>query len=249
MNQQDMDIKIKHNRQTIRESWPMLRTIKTSRDLEEPRPELFRPTDPSLPQVKLDTLFPSIKHKTLHDVIHSRRSLRQYSEASLTKEEVSYLLYETSSVKEVRGTATFRTIPTGGATNGMETYLYVHHVDGLEQGLYHYQQTTHTLQLLDQTDDIADRMNNALYSQLRGASIVVIFTAVPGRSEHKYSFCAHKMLAMEAGHAGQNLSLAAEVVNSGACCLAAYKQQELDDVLKVDINEEFATYAITIGKK
>ncbi len=85
--------------------------------------------------------------------------------------------------------------------------------------------------------------------QLRGASITVIFTTVPYRSEYKYSFTAHKMIAMEAGHAAQNLSLAAEIVDSGCVCIAAYNQDLMDEVLQVDGIEEFATYAVCVGKK
>lgn len=240
---------IKKNRQTIREPWGALREIDTARDNNEARPEQFKPLDDKYPHIPLDKEFPNITQKTLTECIKNRRSLRQYGETNLTKEEVSYLLYETSRVDEIRRSATFRTIPTGGATNGMETYLYVHRVDGLERGLYHYQQTSHTLQLLDESEDLDHRVNEALYHQLRNASIVVILTTVPYRSEYKYSFCAHKMLAMEAGHAGQNLSLAAEVVNSGTCALAAYHQDLLDQVLGVDIEQEFATYALTVGKK
>jgi SagB-type dehydrogenase family enzyme len=240
---------IKQNRRTIREPWGELRTIETARDKNEPKPEQFIPLDDKYVHVPLDTTFPNITQKTLTECIKKRRSLRQYSETNLTKEEVSYLLFETARVDDIKRSATFRTIPTGGATNGMETYLYVHRVDGLQRGLYHYQQTSHTLQLLDDSHDIDERVNEALFHQLRNASIVVILTTVPYRSEYKYSFCAHKMLAMEAGHAGQNLSLAAEVVDSGACALAAYHQDLLDQVLGVDIEKEFATYALTVGKK
>jgi nitroreductase len=74
-------------------------------------------------------------------------------------------------------------------------------------------------------------------------------TASPYRTEYKYSFTAHKMIAMEAGHAGQNLSLAAEVIDCGACCLAAYRQDLADQVLGIDGVDEFTTYAITVGKK
>lgn len=244
-----MNNQIKHNRNAIKPSWATMRTIDTDRDKNIPKPEQFKPLDDSLPHIKLDTEFPNIVQKTFTECVKNRRSLREYSATNLSKEEVSYLLYETARVDEIRRSATFRTIPTGGATNGMETYLYVHRVDGLPQGLYHYQQTTHTLQRMDDAADLSERVNEALFHQLRNASIVVILTAVPYRSEHKYSFCAHKMLAMEAGHAGQNLSLAAEVVDAGACALAAYHQELIDPLLGLDGDEEFVTYALTVGKK
>jgi SagB-type dehydrogenase family enzyme len=182
-------------------------------------------------------------------VIESRASLRQYADASLSFSELSYILWETARVKRTFKSAVFRTIPTGGATNAMETYVFVNGVEGIEKGLYLYLQNKHQLALIDADSSLEDRVNQALYQQLRGAQMVLFFTAVPYRSEYKYSFAAHKMIAMEAGHAGQNASLSAEVIDCGACCLAAYNQDLCDLLLQVDGEQEFTTYAITIGKK
>jgi SagB-type dehydrogenase family enzyme len=244
-----MNQEIKNNRNAIKPSWSKLREIKTPRDLKLERPVQFKQARDNATLIDLEQEFPTVTQKTLADVIASRRSLRQYANTPLSKEEVSYLLFETARVDSYRNNATFRTIPTGGATNAMETYVFINNVKDVETGLYHYVQIEHKLALIDQSDGIQDKMNQALYQQLRDAAIVVIMTAIPYRSEYKYAHCAHKMIAMEAGHAGQNLSLAAEVIDSGACCLAAYHQDLLDEVLQVDGEEEFATYAITVGKK
>jgi len=240
---------IQHNRKAIRPLWADLQKVDTPRKLELERPIQFKPAKPGAKLVKLGTDFPNITQKDFTECVKNRRSLRSYQETSLTKEEVSYVLYETARVDSFKPNVTFRTIPTGGATNAMETYVYINHVDGIDKGLYHYVQTDHTLALLDDKEDLENKVNDALNHQLREASIVVILTAVPYRSEYKYSFCAHKMIAIEAGHAGQNLSLAAEVIDSGVCALAAYNQELLDEVLQVDGTEEFATYALTVGKK
>lgn len=240
---------IQHNRKAIRPIWGDLQKVDTPRKLELERPVQFKPAKPGAELVELTKDFSTITQKDFSECVKNRRSLRSYQETSLTKEEVSYVLYETARVDSYKPNVTFRTIPTGGATNAMETYVFINHVDGIATGLYHYLQTDHTLVLLDDKEDIQNRVNDALYHQLRGASIVVILTAIPYRSEYKYSFCAHKMIAIEAGHAGQTLSLAAEVIDSGVCALAAYNQELLDQVLQIDGIEEFATYALTLGKK
>ncbi len=120
---------------------------------------------------------------------------------------------------------------------------------GFDKGLYHYVQDQHKLTLLDDSKDIKSKADKALFQQLRGASIIFFFTAIPYRSEDKYYFCAHKMIAMEAGYACQSLSLSAEIIECGACAIAANNQDLLDDLLQVDGIEEFATYAVTVGKK
>ncbi len=242
--------RIKRNRAAIKEEWTDLNYIKTDRQNKLDRPEMFKQPKENQPRVELNVVFPNITQKTLQECIQNRRSLRNYNQQSLlSKEEVSYLLYETSRVMSYKTGVTFRTIPTGGATNAMETYVYVNQVDGLKKGLYLYVQDKHILALLDNKDDLEQRVNEALLHQLRGASIVVIFSAVPYRSEYKYAFTAHKMIAIEAGHACQNLSLAAEVIDAGACAIAAYTQKLMDPLLQLDGIDEFATYAVTIGKK
>ena len=248
-----MDQKIKeviqNNRKAIKPLWSELRDGVTPRDMGMERPTQFKGAMEDTLKIPLDVTFPNITQKTLTECIKNRRSVRRYSSTPLSKEEVSYLLYETARVDSYKVGAVFRTIPTGGATNAMETYVYINNVEGIAKGLYHYIQDQHQLQLLDNEETIEGRVNAALYNQLRGASIVILLTAVPYRSEYKYSFCAHKMIAMEAGHAGQNISLAAEVIDSGACAIAAYNQPLLDELLQVDGEEEFATYAFPIGKK
>lgn len=243
----DMKNEILNNRKAIKPSWQKLRDGKTDREKELPKPEMFKRSEGI--QVVLDKEFPNITQKTLSEVIASRRSLRQYKNEKMTKEEVSYLLWETSRVDFHKKSAVFRTIPTGGATNAMETYVFLQNIEGIDSGLYHYIQDQHTLTLLDDKNDIKERVNQSLWTQLRGANFTMLLTAIPYRSEYKYGFTAHKMIAMEMGHAGQNLSLAAEVIECGACCLAAYNQELADQVLGLDGVNEFAMYAITVGKK
>ncbi len=237
------------NRNALKPDWAKLRTIKTDRNLELPRPIQFKQATPEMKIIDLPIEFPNIKQKTLAECIKNRRSLRKYSETPFTFEEVTYLLWETARIDSHRPGITFRTIPTGGATNAMETYIYFNNVEGYKKGIYLYIQDKHQLALIEEDDSLEQRMNNALNRQLRGASIVVILSAVPYRSEYKYSFTAHKMIAMEAGHACQNLSLAAEIVEGGAVALAAYNQTLVDEVLQLDGVEEFSTYCIPVGKK
>lgn len=239
---------IARNRKTIKEDWRELRNFKTDRQLGLPRPKMFKQALDGNKIIELKKTFPNIQQKTLTDVIARRRSLRTYKDIDLSIEELTYLLWETSRVDDFKEGITFRTIPTAGATNSMETYVFINKVKGLEKGLYLYVQDKHQLALLDNSSDLEDKVNKALYGQLRGAGAVFFFTATPYRTEYKYSYASHKMIAMEAGHACQNLSLASEVIDCGACALAAYIQEYCDNLLGIG-EEEFVTYAATVGKR
>lgn len=240
---------IKANRLAIKPQWTDLQSIKTDRILKLERPSLFKTVDKDVKKIPLSEDFSAIEKMTLHEAIHKRRSLRSYSDTIITFEEFSYLLYETSSVTEVRNNVVFRTIPTGGATNAMETYVYVNRVENLNKGLYLYLQNEHSLALIRDDEDLENLVNDAILHQLRNANMVVFFTAVPYRSEYKYAHCAHKMLMIEAGHAGQNLSLCAEAIDAGAVCIAAYNQELCDKVLKLNTEEEFTSYVVALGKR
>ncbi len=245
-----MDVKkeIRNNRKAIKPTWSDLQTFKTDRHLGLERPSLFKELSGN--KIQLGKEFPNINKVSLTEAIKNRRSTRKYSSTPLSFEEVSYLLYETCRIDFVKnGKVVFRSIPTGGATNAMETYVYINNVEGINQGLYHYTQNKHELTLIEQNDSLYDQVNTAMMRQLRSASIVVFFTAVIYRSEYKYAHTAHKMVMIEAGHAGQNLSLSCEAINSGAVCIAAYDQALCDQLLQIDGEEEFTTYIVALGKK
>jgi len=75
-----------------------------------------------------------------------------------------------------------------------------------------------------------------------------IWVAVPYRMEWRYGLAAHKVIALDAGHVCQNLYLACEAVNAGTCAIAAYDQEELDELLGLDGENEFAVYLAPVGK-
>ena len=244
-----MDDRIKKNRETIKPKWTDLYNVNSAKRQGLERPKQFLGVDANAFVIALVKEFPNIKQKTLTEAIAGRRSLREFSDGSLSFEELSYLLWETSRVESYRDNAVFRTIPTAGATNSMETYVFINSVEKVEPGIYLYLQDKHQLALVNKDDRLTDMVNDALLKQLRGAQVVFFFTCIPSRTEYKYDFCAHKMIAIEAGHACQNLSLCSEVIDSGACAICAYDQEKVDFVLGIDGVEHFTIYCATVGKK
>jgi len=244
-----MSDRIKNNRQAIRPRWLDLYTLESAKRKGLDRPMQFLEVPEDTLKISLDVEFPNIKQKTLSEVIASRRSLREYRDTYLTFEELSYLLWETCRVDSFRENAVFRTIPTAGATNSMETYVYVNKVEKLKEGIYLYLQDTHQLALIKREKDLLENVNDSLLKQLRNAQAVFFFTTIPARTEYKYDFCAHKMIAIESGHACQNLSLAAEVIDAGVCAICAYDQEKVDKLLDIDGEEHFTMYCATVGKK
>jgi len=80
------------------------------------------------------------------------------------------------------------------------------------------------------------------------APCILFVTAVPYRAEWRYGEMAHRVVLIDLGHVGQNIMLSAAALGLGSCCIAAFDQKQSDAVLKVDGNDEFTVYAITVGK-
>jgi len=183
--------------------------------------------------------------------VKSRKSHRQYLSESLTLEELSFLLWVTQGIREKVGEATaFRTVPSAGCRHALETYLCVLNVAGLEQGIYRYLPVEHQLVLVSHPKRLpAELAAAALHQSFVGkAAVTFIWTAIPYRMEWRYDLAAHKVIAIDAGHVCQNLYLACAAIHAGTCAIAAYHQERMDALLKVDGDDEFVIYLAPVGK-
>jgi len=66
--------------------------------------------------------------------------------------------------------------------------------------------------------------------------------------EWRYGLAAHRVIALDAGHVCQNLYLACEAIGAGTCGIAAYNQEAIDQLLRVDGEDEFTIYLAPVGK-
>ena len=79
-------------------------------------------------------------------------------------------------------------------------------------------------------------------------AVTFFWSTVPYRAEWRYGPVAHKMIAIDAGHACQNLYLACEGMGLGCCAIGAYDQQLCDTLCGLDGEDEFVIYAAAVGK-
>jgi len=192
-----------------------------------------------------------VKAADLATAIGGRQSHRSFAPEPLTLDELSFLLWATQGVREPLDKRTvLRTVPSAGNRHALETYLAVLNVIGLETGFYRYLPLEHQLLFEFHEDQIPRRISDATLGQafIGSAAVVFIWTAIPYRMEWRYGLAAHKVIALDAGHVCQNLYLACHAIGAGTCAIAAYDQERLDQLLRVDGEEEFAIYLAPVGK-
>ncbi|MBQ7889674.1 MAG: SagB/ThcOx family dehydrogenase [Erysipelotrichaceae bacterium] len=184
-------------------------------------------------------------------IINSRQSHRVYTQKPLSKLELSYLLWCTQGVKEIRGKsyATLRTVPCGGARHEFETYFIVQYVEGLDPGLYHYLPMTHQIEFIKEIDDAKSFISTSVGGQswAAKASVVFYYSAVFYRAEWRYGIYAHRVALMDIGHVMQNLYLAATAAKLGTCALGYIDPDYLNAQFNLDSDEECMICCCPVG--
>jgi SagB-type dehydrogenase family enzyme len=192
----------------------------------------------------------SISDKSIISAIRDRRSQRKYLSESLSLEELSFLLWATQGVKKNLGSTVLRNVPSAGNRHPFETYICISNIEGLAQGIYRYLPLEHELLFEFAAADMAGKITDATMGQFFAgtAPAVFVWTAIPYRTEWRYSIASYKVIAIDVGHVCQNLYLACEAIGAGTCAIAAYNQKLMDELIKVDGKEEFTVYLAPVGK-
>jgi SagB-type dehydrogenase family enzyme len=201
----------------------------------------------------------------LRSAIEARQSVRRYASDPLSLDELSWLLWCTQGVKDVRDSyATLRTVPSAGARHAFETFLLVNRVEGLEPGLYRFLALEHKLLLVDQDPEIAEGITQACWDQrfVLSSAVTFLWVAIPYRMAWRYGQRGYRYMHLDAGHACQNLYLAAEAIGSGVCAIAAFSDEEMAHLLRLgqesplaptggdaQAGGPFVIYVATVGKK
>lgn len=192
---------------------------------------------------------------SLADTLLARRTWRRFGTRPVTLHELSTLLGLTFGVQqwiEIDGERVpLRTAPSGGARHSIEAYVLVLDVDGLAPGTYHYCPDTHALLLVDATtsrEDVAELFPAG--SGFDNAGALVFITSVFARVQRKYdSPRAYRVVMLEAGHFCQTFCLVATSLGLAPFCTAAFVDDAVEELLRVDGIREAAIYAMGVGSR
>jgi SagB-type dehydrogenase family enzyme len=222
-----------------------------SRGVPPPPVQKPYPEDAELIELPKPGDWKGISGVDLIAAIGSRKSHRAYKNQALNLEELSFLLWATQGIRRVMSpAAALRTVPSAGARHAFETYLCVTAIDGLASGIYRFLPIEHKLLPIRTDDHLPAKISEATLGQsfTGSAPVTFVWTAIPYRMEWRYGPASYKVIALDAGHVGQNLYLACEAIGAGTCAIAAYHQALMDQLLEVDGRNEFTVYLAPVGK-
>lgn len=187
--------------------------------------------------------------ESVEQAIHDRRSVRRYANQSLTLMDISQLMWAAQGITDQN--TKFRTAPSAGHTFPLEVYILVgkNGVQGLKEGVYHYNPFNNTLEQILRSDVRSD-LSQAANSQpwVKEAPVDIIITGNYQKMIDKYKDekLSTRFVDMEAGHAGQNIYLEVESLKLATVALGSFKDDQVHQILHLPANEN-TLYIYPVG--
>ncbi len=169
----------------------------------------------------------------VEEALAQRRSVRSYTDAPLSAEDIGQLLWAAQGITEpAHG---FRTAPSAGATFPLELYLCVGNAEGLNKGLYRYHPRDHGLTLLKE-DDLREELSEVALGQawIAEAPVVLVMAADYARTTAVYGDRGRRYVHIEVGHVAQNVYLQAQALDLATVIVGAFDDQSAQDLLGIE---------------
>ncbi len=189
---------------------------------------------------------PSPEHegKSFEEILNERRSERNFTDESLSKYELSQLLWAGRGVTdEERG---FKTAPSAGATYPLDILVDVRNVRDLSPGIYRYDPYEHRLDMKKHGSE-RDAIYQASLNQesIKTAPVLFIMIGTYERITPRYGERGVRYTHIEAGHISQNIYLQATSMELGTVAIGAFEDETIKEILGTDAEP---IYLMPVGR-
>ncbi len=206
----------------------------------------------------------------LDAVLRRRRSAREFAGLPLDLEEAGTLLWAAAGMLAAEGSGAGgggvggsgvggsgfharRTVPSAGACYPIDAYFWFPiPPGGVHPGPYHYDTSSHgaALVALDPPgSSLSDLLTASAFPALiEHAGLLIVLAGVFARTTDRYGARGYRFVLLEAGHAAQNIYLAAAALGLGAVALGGLDDAMLDALLGLDGAHASVLYAVAVGR-
>src|SRR3990167_1310363 len=204
------------------------------------------PTTQIISRLKIKLPDPVYSSKiSIEEALKRRRSAREYNNEPITLHQISQLLWAAQGITSPNG---FRTAPSAGALYPLHVYLGSANVKDLPSGIYRYLPTEHSLELLT-TGDLRAPLAVAAFDQssIKTAAAAIVIAAVYPRTTNKYGDRGSRFVAMEAGHASQNIYLQAVSLKLETVAVGGFDDVIVKKIMNLP-SDQSPLYIMPIGR-
>jgi SagB-type dehydrogenase family enzyme len=185
-------------------------------------------------------------HVPLEQALRRRRSMRSFDGEAIRLSELGQLLWAAQGASGPDG---LRTAPSAGALYPLEIYAIASGADGLPAGIYRYRSRQHRLQTVGAGDYRADFAAAAFGQDWTARSaVILVIAAAYGRTTAKYGERGRRYVAIEAGHAAQNIYLQTVALGRGATEVGAFDDHAVSRLVKLPSDQEPVT-SVAVGRQ
>ena len=196
---------------------------------------------------------PSPPRSALASLIARRRSVRSFASSALSASAVAALLHAAYGIldnerAEPGSPILRRSVPSAGGLYPLEVYVLCRAIEGLPDGIHHYDVIGHGLQQM-MAGDPFPQLESMLYtySFIEHANVVIALAAHFKRTQKKYGPRGYRYILLEAGHVGQNLCLMAAELGLASLCMGGYIDSSLNALIRLDPLQEGVVYTLAFG--
>jgi len=211
---------------------------------------------PRFPQIDLSTgnfKEDGFQKNKLFLVFKKRRSERKFSRKFLSFKTIAQLLYYASGInnfseRKENFNKTRRTYPSAGARYPLELYPVILRSEEIPKGIYHYNVKWNTLELLLKGDfkkEFSQKIINQAWVKKSG--MIIIITAVFGRTLIKYKERGWRYIFFEVGHLTQNIYLICTLLKLKYCAIGGFTDRKVIELLDLNHKNELPLYLVAIG--
>jgi SagB-type dehydrogenase family enzyme len=169
---------------------------------------------------------------TLVEALETRRSVRDYTDAPVTLEQLARLLQSAQGITCQRG---YRSAPSAGATYPMTLYVVSENVAGLQPAIYIFDPFEMSLDPLREGEYLQELAGAALGQRcIDRAALAIVMVADYSVTTDIYGDRGVMYVHMEAGHISQNIYLQAAALELGTVAVGAFLDDEVSAVLGLD---------------
>lgn len=186
-------------------------------------------------------------------LMRKRRSQRRFDGKPIPLEALADCLFAGNGIVGYGGDKDYGHLPltmtpSGGARNPFELYVYAKDVTGLKPGFYHYGALKHDLGLI-RTGKVDVKAMLGTQKWPAGSAAIVLLVANFPRTMWKYHMpMAYRVVAMEAGFIGQNITLTATHHGLTAVPSGALNDSVIEEYLEIPAIESAVLLTLSIGR-
>ena len=207
----------------------------------------------------------------LGTAIRARRSIRKMTDAAMTIEELSTILYYADGVtgeltlqSEEKDplalntlgdncNATLRSAPSGGALFPITLYMVLRNVNDVDDGIYYYLPLEHSIRLVKKLDgNLEDDINHVaewgINIEQKKINVIIFYVYSLYNNSRKYSDMAYDFAMVEVGQISENIQLTCTAEGIASCDIGGFEKYKCENFLEIDGLTKNIVNVTIIGK-